>query len=99
MKILWIVNKLTGELHLQETGKKATGGLWLEAMIDSAKKDPDIEIVIVNIMNIPLIKMLDDGNIRYYSIPGKIGENYDYKSPKAHKYWREIIEKEKPDVI
>lgn len=99
MKILWIVNKLTGKLHLQEIGKKATGGLWLEAMIDSAEKDPDIEIVIVNIMNIPLLKMLDDGNIRYYSIPGKIGENYDYKSSKAHKYWREIIEKEKPDVI
>ena len=56
MKILWIVNKLTGKLHLQETGKKSTGGLWLEAMIDSAQKDSDIEIVIVNIMNIPSMR-------------------------------------------
>lgn len=99
MKVLWIVNKLIGKLHLQETGKKATGGLWLEAMLDSAKQDRDIEIVVANIMNIPQIRMLQDGNIRYYSIPGKVSENYDYKSPDAHKYWREIIEKEKPDVI
>ena len=99
MKVLWIVNKLIGKLHLQETGKKATGGLWLEAMLDSAKQDRDIEIVVANIMNIPQIRMLQDGNIRYYSIPGKVIENYDYKSPDAHKYWREIIEKEKPDVI
>lgn len=99
MKILWIVNKLTGKLHLQETGKKSTGGLWLEAMIDSAQKDSDIEIVIVNIMNTPSMRLLEDGNIRYYSIPGEPNENYDYKSVQAHKFWREIIEKENPDII
>lgn len=99
MKILWVVNKLTGKLHFQETGKEATGGLWLEAMITSAREDKDIEIVIVNIMNIPEIKMLDDGNIRYYSIPGKANEKYNYKSSEARKYWSIIIEKEQPDVI
>lgn len=99
MKILWIVNKLTGKLHIKETGKKSTGGLWLEAMIDSARKDKDIEIIIVNVMDISSVKVLDDGNIRYYSIPGKANEYYDYKSADAHKYWREIIKKEKPDII
>ena len=99
MKILWIVNKLTGKLHIKETGKKSTGGLWLEAMIDSARKDKDIEIIIVNVMDISSVKVLDDGNIRYYSIPGKANEYYDYKSADAHKYLREIIKKEKPDII
>ena len=99
MKILWIVNKLTGKLHIQETGKKSTGGLWLEAMIESAQKDSDIEIVVVNIMNIPEMRLLDDGNIRYYTIPGEPNEKYDYKSTTAHNYWREIIKKENPDII
>lgn len=99
MKILWVVNKLTGKLHLQETGKKATGGLWLEAMIASAKEDKDVEIIIVNIMNISNIRVLDDGNIHYYSIPGKPNENYDYNSSETRKYWNEIIKKEQPDVI
>lgn len=71
----------------------------MEAMIDSAKDDEDIEIIIVNVMDIPSVSVLDDGNIRYYSIPGTASERYDYKSPNAHKYWREIIEKECPDVI
>lgn len=99
MKVLWIVNKLTGKLHLQQTGKKSTGGLWLEAMIDSASKDEHIEVVIVNIMDIESVRVLVDGNIRYYSIPGKPNEHYDYKSRRAHEYWREIIDREKPDVI
>lgn len=99
MKVLWIVNKLTGRLHLQEIGKKATGGLWLEAMIDSAQTDSGIEIVIVNVMKIPSVRCLDDGNIRYYTIPGEPNEKYNYKSVEAHKYWREIISKEKPDII
>lgn len=99
MKILWVVNKLTGKLHLQEAGKKAMGGLWLEAMIASAKEDGDIEIIIVNVMDIPEIRVLNDGNIRYYSIPGRANENYNYKSSEARKYWSEIIGKEQPDVI
>lgn len=99
MKILWIVNKLTGQLHINETGKKSTGGLWLEAMIDSAKKDSNIEIIIVNVMKTSSIKKLDDGNVRYYTIPGNPNEHYKYKSSKSLKYWREIINEEKPDLI
>ena len=99
MKILWIVNKLTGQLHVKETGKKSTGGLWLEAMIDSARKDSDIEIVIVNVMKVSSVKKLDDRNIRYYTIPGKPNEHYNYRSYKSFKHWRDIINEEKPDLI
>lgn len=99
MKILWVVNKLTGKLHVKINGCKSTGGLWLEAMIEAVKKDPDINIVIVNIGGVKDIRVLEDDNVKYYTIPGKANEHYDYKSEQSHIYWRQIIEEEKPDII
>jgi len=99
MKILWVVNKPTGELHKKLTGRKATGGLWLEAMIERAKGDRELEVVIVNIDRISKIKYLEDENIKYYTIPGEGTEFYDYKSQVSHNYWREIFDKEEPDLI
>ncbi len=99
MKVLWVVNKLTGALHEKVKGKKSTGGLWLEAMLDSAKLDADIEIVAVNIQEINEVRCLDDGNIKYYTIPGRPTSDYDYKSEKSQAYWKYVIDIEKPDLI
>lgn len=99
MKILWIVNKVCGALHKKLTGKNATGGLWLEAMIERAHGDEDLDIAIVNVGGVNDIRCYEDGNIRYYTIPGVGSEQYDYKSTEAHRYWREVIGQEKPELI
>lgn len=99
MKILWIVNKPTGSLHKKLTGRNATGGLWLEAMIERAQSDPELEVVIVNVGAVSKTECLKDGNIKYYTIAGLGTEEYDYESHSARSSWHEIISEEKPDLI
>ena len=99
MKVLWIVNKPIGALHEKLFGKKSTGGLWMEAMLERSREDQSISIVIVNISFVREVQKYVFKNETYYTIPGVPNEKYDYKSQKAHRYWREIIKAEKPDLI
>lgn len=100
MKILWIVNKPVGALHDKLFGKKATGGLWMEAMLEKSRSDLSIQTVIVNISNIDKIQKYIYGDHEvYYTIPGIPNALYDYKSKKAHQYWRTILDTERPDII
>lgn len=99
MKVLWIVNKPIGALHENLFGKKATGGLWMEAMLEKARQDKSMKIVIVNISNVDRIRKYVYENEIYYTIPGVPNANYNYKSKDARKYWRTIIKTESPDII
>lgn len=99
MKVLWIVNKPIGGLHEQLFGKKATGGLWMEAMIDRALVDPEVSLVVVNVDTVSVMRYLEINGVSYYTLPGKSNENYDYKSSSAHALWKSIIDCEKPDLI
>lgn len=99
MKILWIVNKPIGGLHVHLFNKPATGGLWMEAMIDRIVDDQEVDLVVVNVDNIKSIRRIEVNGVCYYTIPGKNNEKYDYKSLQVRSYWKNIFEKEKPDLI
>ncbi len=99
MKSLWIVNKCCGALHQKVYGKKATGGQWLDAMLEEAKTVSDDSIVVVNIEKNPKLDYFEDGNVTYYTLKGESNEKYNYKSQKSVNDWRRIIEKEKPDIL
>lgn len=99
MKSLWIVNKCCGALHQKLYGKKSTGGQWLEAMLEEAYQHKDDQIVVVTIEKSPKLQYFNDGNISYYTLEGEPNANYDYKSKKALSSWKNIIEKEQPDII
>lgn len=99
MKVLWIVNKPIGALHEKLFGKKSTGGLWMEAMLERSRRDQSISIVIVNISLVKEVQKYVFKNEMYYTIPGTPDSTYDYKSKLAHEYWREIFKTEKPDLI
>lgn len=99
MKILWIVNKPIGGLHVHLFNKRATGGLWLEAMIDRVVTDPDVDLVVVNVGAVNSVRRMEIEGVCYYTIPGKSNEGYDYKSKKARTYWKGIFAQEKPDLI
>ncbi len=99
MKILWIVNKPIGGLHENLFGKKATGGLWMEAMIDRVIDDPEMDLAVVNIDNVKEVRFLEINGVRYYTLPGTNNETYDYKSAKSRGWWKDILNQEQPDLI
>lgn len=99
MKSLWMVNKCCGAYHEKIYGKKATGGQWLDAMLDEARCHDEDSVVVVNVEKKPRMTYFEDGNISYYTIKGQPNEKYNYKSKRAVNDWKVIIEKEKPDII
>ena len=98
MKFLWIVNKCCGSYHEKRFGQKATGGQWLDAMLENAATSDD-RIVVVNIEKNPSLTHYEDGNVTFYTLEGEPNERYDYKSAQSVEAWRAVLEKEKPDVI
>ncbi len=99
MKALWIVNKQCGGLHQKLHGKKATGGQWLDAMLEEAAQIPEDRIVVVNIEKKPALFCYEDGQVTYYTLPGESNASYDYKNPKTVSAWKQIMDKEKPDIM
>lgn len=99
MKILWVVNKPIGALHEKLYNKKSTGGLWMEAMLEKSRKDQSVSLVIVNVSTVRKLYKYVTNDETYYTIPGKADYTYDYKSAEAHRYWREILQAEQPDLI
>ncbi len=99
MKSLWIVNKCCGGLHRKLHGKKATGGQWLDAMLEEAAQFSDDHIVVVNVEETPALESYQEGNVTYYTLTGLPNAKYDYKSQKSIAGWKQIIDKEQPDVM
>lgn len=100
MKVLWVTNILFSH-HLEMVGKdasKVTGGSWLYAAYDAAKRCNDIELHIVTVSDVCEIKVSkQDGNV-FYIIPGKGSRGYDINSNENLGYWQKIRELVKPDV-
>lgn len=100
MKVLWVTNILFSH-HLEMVGKntgKVTGGSWLYAAYDAAKRYKDIELHIATVSNVDEIKVSEkDGNV-FYILPGKGSRGYDIKSSVNFDYWRKIREMSTPDV-
>lgn len=99
MKSLWVVNKNCGELHIKNFGKKSTGGLWLDAMLDGVNEYGEDSVVVVNIEKQPKTRYLKDGRVVYYTLQGEPNYNYDYKNENAIAQWKAIFEKEQPEII
>ena len=99
MKSLWVVNKCCGAMHEHIYGKKSTGGLWLDVAISEAKQANDDTIIVVNVEKIKDVRFFQDGNTKYYTIPGEPNAKYDYAGVEAKKHWGKIVSNEKPDNI
>lgn len=101
MKVLWVTNILFSH-HLEMVGKdasKVTGGSWLYAAYDAAKRYKDIELHIATVSDVDEIRMSEkDGNV-FYILPGKGSRGYDINSNENFNYWRKIRELASPDVV
>lgn len=100
MKVLWVTNILFSH-HLEMVGKEAgkvTGGSWLYAAYDAAKRYKDIELHIATVSDVEEIKVSEkDGNV-FYILPGKGSRGYDVNSEANFSYWQKVREMAKPDV-
>lgn len=100
MKVLWVTNILFSH-HLEMVGKNAcrvTGGSWLYAAYDAAKRYQDIELHIATVSDVEEIKVSEkDGNV-FYILPGKGSRGYDVESGKNLGHWKKIREMATPDV-
>lgn len=99
MKSLWIVNRCCGALHEKIYGKKLTGGQWLDAELTEARLHEEDKVVVVNIEKNPTLTHFVDGNITYYTLRGEQNERYDCKNRKNIAAWKQLLDKERPDII
>lgn len=94
MKILWIVNTIF-PYPAKELGiKKTSFGGWMNSLSNAIKDK--FELSIATVYNGKELKRFDDGEIKYFLIPGAPALKY---SKKLEKYWKEINEEIKPDIV
>lgn len=96
MKILWIVNTIFPYPSEQLGLKKTVFGGWLNGLADKLKDINSIQLAIATTYNGKELKEFQDGKITYYLLPG--GQAIKYK-PKMEKYWKQINEMFKPDLV
>lgn len=98
MKILWIVNILMGPLSEKLTGKR-NGGLWMDALLSGFKNKSDVEIVIATAYKTKNTICAEEDGVKYYALPDNYVIYYNENKKKNLKAWKELIERENPDVI
>ena len=95
MKIVWIVNSLVGAIA-KKHNIKLTSGQWLVAALDQEKELKQNEIVICTSSN--SYEELVDENVKYIVLPH--GSVTYYADTEEHrKDWKDLLDKEKPDMI
>lgn len=96
MKILWIVNTIFPYPASKIGQGECCFGGWLNGLASKLKDEKEIELAIATVYNGKEIKKYDDGKIIYYLIPGAPAIKY---SSKLEKYWKEVNEEFKPDLV
>lgn len=100
MKILWITFVMFPEAKSLLEGKtehKISGG-WVLGLANSLANSKDLKLVVAS--SSPLVKeltYLEGERISYYILPYGVG--YNKYNKEYEKYWREITNKEFPDVV
>lgn len=96
MKVLWLVNSIFPYPAEQLNSKVSCFGGWAHSLYESVSKEKDIIFCIVATYNGSDLKKYVDKNTTYYLIPNKKENKYNKK---LKIYWKEIIEKFKPDIV
>lgn len=96
MRLLWITN---GPIGAMRPYPRKGGGGWMDAMLADVAEIADIELTVATIAPGKKIKFFEESGVRYYILPAKRPLNYNYKSTTHLQQWRELIDREKPDII
>lgn len=99
MKILWIINNLTGEASELFYGKRR-GGLWIDNYLEALRNKEDLFITVVTSKDIDSVQKIQSGNVKYCLIPGGDAvSKYNPNNRKNQSIMKEIIDTEKPEII
>lgn len=98
MKLLWVTNIPVGQAGKAFFGKPSSG-LWMDAELACFQGSNEHTVVVVTSGETESVKQYDDGCIRYYLTPDKIGYHYKAGNPKNIAAIRELLQKEQPDII
>ena len=100
MKVLWITN-IAFAHHQQMLGLQeiVTGGSWLYAAYDGAKRSSDVQLHIATSSNVKqLLKSESEGNF-FYILPGGGTRGYDIDSADNLDYWKNLRSEVEPDLV
>lgn len=95
---MWVTNSIIGDLHFYLFGKPANG-LWMNALLNDFISKKEHQLVIVTTGRNKEIIKVDSEQVVYYLLPGGFPIEYNHLVAKNKRYWMQIIEKEKPDLI
>lgn len=95
---MWVTNSVIGDLHLHLFGKPANG-VWMGALLNDFIQKREHQLVIITTGRNKEIIKVGSEQVVYYRLPGGFPIEYNHLVAKNKKYWKQIIEKEKPDLI
>lgn len=95
---MWVTNSVIGDLHLHLFGKPANS-VWMGALLKDFIQKKEYQLVIVTTGRNKEIIEVDSEQVVYYMLPGGFPIEYNHLVENNKKYWKQIIEKEKPDLI
>jgi L-malate glycosyltransferase len=100
MNILWISNIPFGKLlDLAGIIGENTSGSWLNAALSGFVGDSKYNLTVVTVGRVKSIRSIVENNITYCLLPGGYPSEYNYKKKSNEKYWQNIKEKYKPDIV
>ena len=98
MKIMWITNTVIGGMYKKMTGKESNG-LWMDALLHDFIKSEEHQLVVVTTGRNKKALFLEEGMVKYYILPGGYPIEYKHIKKSCKSDWKELMEKEKPDII
>lgn len=100
MKVLWTTNGPVGKAGTILLNRKEEEGGWMSPFLNELQGLSNIEIVVVTAGNNKTVLYHKDKNVSYYILPGgHPTAKYNGRKQKNIKIWKDLIKREKPDVI
>lgn len=98
MKVFWITNIPIGRISV-EMFNKPMGGLWMDAMLVQLQRTGQVEFAIATTTPTKETIHREYDGISYYLLPGGHAVYYNRPESEAMNEWRELFEKESPNVL
>lgn len=98
MKVMWVTNIVIGSIHKKLYGKESNG-FWMDALLKDFISNEEHELVIVTTGRNQKTIYMENNKVKYYILPGGYPVEYNHLKKKSKDDWKQLISKEKPDII
>lgn len=98
MKVLWIVNTPIDALG-ERLYDKRINGVWMDALLSDYRKRGGFDLAVATAAKIKKTICFESNGVKFYAVPDNLPILYDEKKRSNYSAWREMIEKEQPDLV